>query len=191
MSKLKKLQKRELDDSETDYKPKKLKTIKKVNKTPRNSEEIIKSEKEHIQKKYKLSKDDKTETTNSYQTTWEDHVLLSEWNNIDERIAKNLIKLFENGNTIPFIARYRKNLIGNITIEELKDARDKYVEINNIKSKGETVIKALQRQGQLTETLQKSILNSTSVEEIDYIVSKRLTNTTVPKIFLIVLVCTL
>lgn len=50
--------------------------------------------------------------------TWTDVELLSELQNIDLRRSSNIIKLFEDDNTIPFICRYRKDMIGNIEADQ-------------------------------------------------------------------------
>lgn len=54
----------------------------------------------------------------SSSTSWTDEQLLSEIQNIDHRTSANIIKLLNNDNTIPFICRYRKELIGDLTPDQ-------------------------------------------------------------------------
>lgn len=170
-----KVGKRKRDESEE--RPKKLKMGNIKAKSKAKVKKEIKSEEEK-EEENKISLNEivdndeiklKNEPSN-FEHQWQDHVLLSEWNNLSENIAKNLVNLFEEGNTIPFIARYRKNITGNMSVEDLKDARDKYEEISTIKEKARIVIKSLEKQGQLNEKIRNTILSATSTEEIDYIV---------------------
>lgn len=50
--------------------------------------------------------------------------MLSEMINVDRWVAKNLVRLFDNENTIPFIARYRRELTSDMSPEALRQARD-------------------------------------------------------------------
>lgn len=72
---------------------------------------------------------DRTKSTQSTSTTrktgWTDEQLLSQLQYLDFDISSNIVRLFDEGNTIPFMCRYRRELIGNL------DA-DKYTERNGI-----------------------------------------------------------
>lgn len=85
-------------------------------------------------------------------------------------MAKNLVNLFEEGNTIPFIARYRRNLVNNMSPEDLRDVKDVYDKINALKDKCNSIIKSLEKNGHLNETIKNTILSSKSIEEIEHIV---------------------
>lgn len=58
------------------------------------------------------------------QAAWQEDELLSEMVNVDRWVAKNLVKLFDSENTIPFIARYRRELTRDMSPEALRQARD-------------------------------------------------------------------
>lgn len=130
----------------------------------------VKSEVKHEKQESKPTKEVKCEEK-SFEHTWSEHALLSEWQNIDEQLAKDLINLFDTGSTIPFIVRYRKAVTGNLSIEDLKDIKEKYEELHAIKDKAKSVSNLLAKQGKLNSSLSKSIFSATSIEEIDYIVS--------------------
>lgn len=102
---------------------------------------------------------------------WSDAELLSEKTQTSEEIAKNLIKLWEEGNTIPFIARYRKNVTGNLTPEALRTVKESYDEICTLKKKMCTVVKTVRQLGKLDNKLQGNICAARTIEELDHIVS--------------------
>lgn len=58
------------------------------------------------------------------QPAWQEDELLSEMVNVDRWVAKNLVRLFDSENTIPFIARYRRELTCDMSPEALRQARD-------------------------------------------------------------------
>ena len=105
--------------------------------------------------------------------------------NITTKQTTNVIKLIDEGNTIPFIARYRKELTGSLDDEVLRkfDTRLKY--LRNLEEKKETVLKSIEEQGKLTEELKKDILNATTLVEVDDLYrpykQKRRTRATIAK----------
>lgn len=77
-----------------------------------------------------------------------------------EKQIENVLQLLAEGATIPFIARYRKERTGNmdeVEITQIRDAQNKYQEII---SRQETIIKAIDEQGQLSEKLKQDIQNA-------------------------------
>ena len=77
---------------------------------------------------------------------------------LPELSIKNTIELLESGATLPFIARYRKELTGNldeVQIEEIQQASLKFKEIEKRK---ETILKAIGEQGKLTDELERKIV---------------------------------
>ena len=60
---------------------------------------------------------------------WRDHEILAEQEGLDNWVAQNLVKLFDAENTIPFIARYRKEMTGNMEPEQLRHAKETFEEI--------------------------------------------------------------
>ncbi|XP_050310798.1 uncharacterized protein YdcI [Anthonomus grandis grandis] len=103
------------------------------------------------------------------QPAWDDAELLAEKSMIDEEVARNLIKLWEEGNTIPFIARYRKHVIGTMGPEELRTTKETFDEICTLKKKMCTVIKAVAQTKKLDNKLQKNICAVRTLEELEHI----------------------
>lgn len=91
---------------------------------------------------------------------------------INEHIAKNTAELFEKGNTIPFIARYRKHITGNMEADQLRDFKELYDKAVAFKDKIRTVIHRISKQidGEMEPGLRKSILTARSPEELDLLV---------------------
>lgn len=109
----------------------------------------------------KLEKDD---------TCWQNYELLSEYHNIDFNVSRNVVQLFDEGCTIPFIARYRKDITGNMGPEILRDVKQNYDKINILKSRIQTVLNCIEKTGNLNNSTRKSILSATTIEEVEHIV---------------------
>lgn len=67
------------------------------------------------------------------------------------------VKLIDEGNTIPFIARYRKEITGSLDDEQLRNLAERLVYLRNLEDRKEKVIASIQEQGKLTEELEKKI----------------------------------
>ena len=68
------------------------------------------------------------------------------------------VKLIDEGNTIPFISRYRKEVTGSLNDEQLRDLHERLTYLRNLEEKKEQVLKSIEEQGQLTEELKEKIL---------------------------------
>ena len=96
---------------------------------------------------------------------------------IVEEIAKNLnitkkqvsvvLNLLSEGNTIPFIARYRKEATNGLNEEVIKAISEVYLYQENLLKRKEDVIRLIAEKGLLTEELKNSILNCTKLVEVD------------------------
>ena len=70
------------------------------------------------------------------------------------------VKLIDEGNTIPFIARYRKEATGTLDDEQLRKLYERLVYLRNLEEKKEQVLATIEEQGKLTEELKKQILEA-------------------------------
>ena len=70
------------------------------------------------------------------------------------------MKLIDEGNTIPFIARYRKEATGTLDDEQLRKLYERLVYLRNLEEKKEQVLASIEEQGKLTEELKKQILEA-------------------------------
>ncbi len=68
------------------------------------------------------------------------------------------VNLIDEGNTIPFIARYRKEVTGSLNDEVLRDLHDRLIYLRNLEEKKEQVLGSIEEQGKLTEELRAKIL---------------------------------
>ena len=68
------------------------------------------------------------------------------------------VKLIDEGNTIPFISRYRKEVTGSLNDEQLRNLHERLVYLRNLEEKKEQVLGSIEEQGKLTEELKAKIL---------------------------------
>ena len=81
--------------------------------------------------------------------------------------VENTIKLIDEGNTIPFIARYRKEVTGNLDDETLRNFYDRLNYLKNLETRKLEVIKSIEEQGKLTEELKNKIGNANILTEVE------------------------
>ena len=92
---------------------------------------------------------------------------ISEDLNIKEIQVEKTLKLLEEGNTIPFIARYRKEVTGNLDEEQIRKINEVYeYEVNLLKRK-EDVIRLIDEKGLLTDELKDSIMKASKLVEVE------------------------
>jgi uncharacterized protein len=77
--------------------------------------------------------------------------------NIPPRQVDAVAKLFAEGNTVPFIARYRKEAHGNLDEVQITDIQEKLTYYNTLESRRQTILKSIEEQGKLTDELRKKI----------------------------------
>ena len=97
--------------------------------------------------------------------------------NIYEKLAKELaireeqvtatVKLIDDGNTIPFIARYRKEATGALNDEVLRNLYERLVYLRNLEERKETVIASIEEQGKLTDELKSKIENAETMVMVE------------------------
>lgn len=81
--------------------------------------------------------------------------------------VENTIKLIDEGNTIPFIARYRKEVTGSLSDEVLRDFHERLVYLRNLEDKKTQVISSIEEQEKLTPELKAKIQNAKTMTEVD------------------------
>ena len=104
---------------------------------------------------------------------------------LKEHQVNNTIQLIDEGNTIPFIARYRKEQTGELSDVILRDLYDRLNYLRNLEGRKEEVIRLIQEQDKLTAELEESIKGAETLQEIDDIYRpyrpKRRTRATIAK----------
>lgn len=86
---------------------------------------------------------------------------------LEQRKIEAAIKLIDEGNTIPFIARYRKEATGNLDDAELRKLFDRLTYLRNLNERIETVLKSIEEQGKLTDELKTQIENVKTLAELE------------------------
>lgn len=105
--------------------------------------------------------------------------------NIKDFQAENTVKLIDEGNTIPFIARYRKELTGSLDDQIIRAISDRLTYLRGLDEKRNQIIKTIEEQGNMTPEILSKIENAETVTELDDIYRpfrpKRRTRATIAK----------
>ncbi|HHT49125.1 MAG TPA: RNA-binding transcriptional accessory protein [Firmicutes bacterium] len=83
-----------------------------------------------------------------------------------EQVSRT-VKLFDEGNTLPFIARYRKEVTGGLDEEELRRLEERLIYLRNLEARKEEVLRSIEEQGKLTPELAKAIKGATIRQEVE------------------------
>ena len=86
---------------------------------------------------------------------------------VKEFQVQSAVKLIDEGNTIPFIARYRKEATGGLSDETLRDLGERLTYLRNLEKRKEEVINSIEEQGKLTEELKSQITNAMTLAEVE------------------------
>ena len=81
--------------------------------------------------------------------------------------VENTVKLIDEGNTIPFIARYRKEATGSLDDQLLRELSDRLSYLRNMDETREKIKKSIEEQGALTDELIEAIENAKTLTELD------------------------
>lgn len=110
-----------------------------------------------------------TSSTASIQMRWKQDELLAEIQDLEQQVARNIIKLFDEENTIPFIARYRKDMTGGMDPDTLRKAKQSYDYVKTLLNKAQNLLKQVSAQGKLNDDLSYSICCARSLVELESI----------------------
>ncbi|WP_028669105.1 Tex family protein [Runella zeae] len=86
---------------------------------------------------------------------------------ITERQAHNTITLFDEGATVPFIARYRKEMTGQLDEVQINAIKEQYQKFQEVEKRREAILKSIQEQGKLTPELQKKLENTYVLQTLE------------------------
>ena len=99
--------------------------------------------------------------------------------------VENAIKLIDEGNTIPFIARYRKEVTGGLSDEQLRILGERLTYLRNLEQRKQEIIKSIEEQGKLTDEIVKQTEQAVTLAEVEDIYrpykQKKKTRATVAK----------
>ena len=98
---------------------------------------------------------------------------LAEEFKLKEEQVQKTVELIDGGDTIPFIARYRKEVTGSLDDAILRDLNDRLEYLRNIEKRKEEVKNLIDAQGQLTPEIAQAILNAKTITEVDDIYRRK------------------
>ena len=105
--------------------------------------------------------------------------------NLKNNQVQNVIKMLEEGNTVPFIARYRKEMTGSLDEVQIRSVMDRWNYLDNLNRRKEEVLRLIEEQGKLTLELKVQIEKSNKLQELEDLYrpykQKRRTKATVAK----------
>ena len=93
--------------------------------------------------------------------------VISEAFSVKEEYVENIISLLDEGNTIPFIARYRKEMHGTMDDQKIREISDKLTYLRNLDARREEVRKLIEQQEQLTDEISASLDKAATLAEIE------------------------
>ncbi|MFA6255730.1 MAG: Tex family protein [Candidatus Absconditabacterales bacterium] len=86
---------------------------------------------------------------------------------IAPNIVRTIVQLLDEGNTVPFIARYRKELTEGATDEQLRDFNDMYSYTRNLEARKADVIRLIEEKGLMTDELKKQIMEAETLARVE------------------------
>ncbi|XP_037553213.1 S1 RNA-binding domain-containing protein 1 [Nematolebias whitei] len=108
---------------------------------------------------------------NEFSMNWDMAELLSSMACVEMWVCRNIIMLLREENTIPFIVRYRKEMINHMDADTVRDVQMIYEELCTLVKKTQSVIQTLKKDGVLTLELEQSIRSCRSADELDHVYS--------------------
>ena len=87
--------------------------------------------------------------------------------NVKESQVENTVALIDEGNTIPFIARYRKEVTGGLSDEVLRDIDERLTYLRNLQERKDEVIRLIDEQGKLNDELRAQIDEAEVLQRVE------------------------
>ena len=93
--------------------------------------------------------------------------LLKDLSDFTTKQVTSVLDLLEEGNTVPFIARYRKDQTGALDEVQIRTIQDRYHYLKNLQDRKETVMESIASQGKLSQDLKEAILQADQLQEVE------------------------
>lgn len=84
-----------------------------------------------------------------------------------QNTIEEILKLFDEGNTVPFIARYRKEVTGSMEDQDLRQLLERYEQLQALQDRRDTIVNTLEEQGNLTDELRIAIAKAQTMAELE------------------------
>lgn len=95
------------------------------------------------------------------------HQAIAELLHLPNSKVTQTITLLENDNTVPFIARYRKEATGNLDEEQIRDIQENLHRLKSLEERRQTILQSIEEQGKLTDALKATILHAATLTELE------------------------
>ncbi|MBR4286965.1 MAG: RNA-binding transcriptional accessory protein [Clostridia bacterium] len=86
---------------------------------------------------------------------------------VSDMHVKNIVELIDDGNTIPFIARYRKEMTGSCDDQKLREINDRLTYLRNLEKRKEEVLSSIEEQGKLTDEISAAVASAVTLAEVE------------------------
>lgn len=86
---------------------------------------------------------------------------------VSDTHIKNIVELIDDGNTIPFIARYRKEMTGSCDDQKLREINDRLTYLRNLEKRKEEVLSSIEEQDKLTEEISAAVAEAVTLAEVE------------------------
>lgn len=100
---------------------------------------------------------------------WDPAKVIASRQGVDEWVAKNVVNMFDQENTLPFIARYRKEKTGNMEVEKLREIQNAYSQLKHVQEKVTKILKNTEVKKKIPEDRKVALLNATTMHEVDHL----------------------
>ncbi|CAL8300330.1 unnamed protein product [Merluccius merluccius] len=108
---------------------------------------------------------------NELNMNWDLIELVSTLTCVERWVCVNIVKLLHEENTVPFMVRYRKDMINHMDADAVRDVQLVYDEICHLSKKTQSVIQTLRKDGLLNAELENNLRNCRSLDELDHMYS--------------------
>ncbi|MFQ5652098.1 MAG: Tex family protein [bacterium] len=95
------------------------------------------------------------------------YALIASETNLAPQQVEQTIALLDDGNTVPFIARYRKEVTGGLDEVQIRQVEDRIRYLRNLDERKQTVLESIEKQGKLTPELREKIVKATRLQEVE------------------------
>lgn len=95
------------------------------------------------------------------------HVTIAKELGVKPHQVEAAIKLLDEGNTVPFIARYRKEMTGELKDEELRQVEDRMAYLRNLEDRRSDIIRTIEEQGKMTDELMEALLKAEKLQALE------------------------
>ncbi|XP_041866973.1 S1 RNA-binding domain-containing protein 1 isoform X2 [Melanotaenia boesemani] len=106
---------------------------------------------------------------NELNMNWDLTELLSTLTCVEQWVCQNIIALLREENTVPFMVRYRKEMINHMDADAVRDVQTGYEELCSLAKKTQSVIQTLKKDGVLTTELEQNLRSCRSSDELDHV----------------------